>query len=441
MHATVDANVQGLAQAAESSSGHQQIYAAATAGTALRLGVCQPVLKDFLTSRKPESLAILGIVDQYLSRWVGKSTQVGPNAEVSLVRPPQHGRFYITPADVVGGWPGHWYLGEADYAGKDQFTVRVKVGQQMVDVTIFTSVVVGDSAAVSWCLRSYGSQVWRMANNLQFRSGSALALGAQIGDRPDRDGLPPSVTALRGFRGAPPIPGIGTNGTAGHDHRFHRRSLKATFAELPQRRLPDGAQTDAVAPTPEMVLTADNTSTYRAVISRCQEVDNPVLVPTSALYALDAIGLVKNYMAKRAQSLGARDIVSAAVVTAPLGGRIIAGGSGLDTAFTYRPSAGFRGDDKAAIAVTVNNVRYLVHFTLRVVEVTRDGNCGPRREAGAAPVHVVWDSANPNFGQADLAAWIASAHRSTWVAPLSGFETDRINVPGAASGTRRAGGG
>jgi len=229
VHATVDADVQGLAQAAESSSGHQQIHAAATAGAAPRLGVCHPVLKDFLTSRKPESLAILGIVDQYLSRSVGKSTQVGPNAEVSLVRPPQHGRFYITPADVVGGWPGHWYLGEPDYAGKDQFTVRVKVGQQMVDVTIFTSVVVDDSAAVSWCVKSYGSQVWRMANNVQFRFASALALGAQMDDRPDRDGLPPSVTALRDFRGAPPIAGIGTNGTAGHYHHVHRLLVKATL--------------------------------------------------------------------------------------------------------------------------------------------------------------------------------------------------------------------
>lgn len=432
----MDAYFQSFAQVAEWSSGHQNADSAATAGAALQLGLCQPVLKDFLVSRKPESLAILGTVDEHLSRLGGKSKHVGPDTEVGLVSPPQHGRFYMTPADVVGGWPGHWYLGEADYQGKDQFTVRVKVGQQLVDLTIFTSVVVGDSAAVSWCRKSYGSKVWRLVNNVPATSGSRLAFGTQLGDRSERVGLPPNVTTLRGSRDALQTPGIGAGSVPGRASYMHLHLSEAASVEPAQSRPFHAAISEAAASTPEIVLTADGPSIDRAVISRCQEVDNPVLVPTSALYMLDAIGLVKNYLAKRTQSLSARDIVSATVVTAPLGGSIISGGSGLDAAFTYRPSAGFRGDDKVDIAVTVNNARYLVRFTVRVVEVTDDGECAPRRQAGGALVYVVQDSAGLSFYQANPAAWMEWTSLLNWGTSMHGLGIRFSDVSGARASSK-----
>lgn len=152
-----------LAAPALGAPSNDRQSSAVAAGGTLRLGLCQPVLKDFVASRKAESLAILGNVGDYLSRRDGRPVPVGADAEVSVLAPPRHGSFDTTPADGPGGWPGHWYLGDAGYGGQDQFTVRVRLGQRVVDVTVFTTVVIGDSAAMSFCRRVHGSQVWRLA--------------------------------------------------------------------------------------------------------------------------------------------------------------------------------------------------------------------------------------------------------------------------------------
>jgi hypothetical protein len=49
-------------------------------------------------------------------------------------------------------------------------------------------------------------------------------------------------------------------------------------------------------PTADTITVAGEAKGYRSIITRCQEVENPTLVPGSALYGLDAARWVRNLL-------------------------------------------------------------------------------------------------------------------------------------------------
>ena len=123
---------------------------------------------------------------------------------------------------------------------------------------------------------------------------------------------------------------------------------------------------------------ADNESTrYVKVLKRCQEVENPILVPGSALYGLDAVGWVR---AELGQSWPKKPMVTAKIELAPQHGTILGDYFVSDASrdfpfYVYRPKSHFRGRDRVKISVSINGSRYLVDFSIQVVEVTVDGKC------------------------------------------------------------------
>jgi hypothetical protein len=133
----------------------------------------------------------------------------------------------------------------------------------------------------------------------------------------------------------------------------------------------------AAAPERPKSMPVNEPVAYAKVLKRCQQVENPILVPGSALYGIDPVGWVRNELGTNWPK---RPRVTAKIELVPKHGTIVEDYVISDVSkdfpfYIYIPKTDFHGKDHANIAVSVDGMHFLVDFTIQVVQVTVDGKC------------------------------------------------------------------
>jgi hypothetical protein len=135
-----------------------------TSDKPLKIGVCEVMQPGAVYHGSLQSLGVVGIVAQYLSKLRGIQIDPPPSTSVTLIEPPKHGRFLVAPVST-GGWPDYLYLADRHFKGqKDSFTVRVEIDGEPVELVIFIHVVnLGDDDLEPFCEKIYGKGIWRIS--------------------------------------------------------------------------------------------------------------------------------------------------------------------------------------------------------------------------------------------------------------------------------------